>query len=386
MSTAAAPASRRGKYLLPVLGTGAAVCAGLQYQYGQGDDFFDFRFVTDKKPNDLAEFYGSEDFMEIFCIFPFVVEFMMKNGEFQADAVPGYDQTVNTFGFGGKGGMEVSMAFDEGEIDTTGDGKPDTIAYFNKRERFKDWAPFLPKYMEVVFWDLTQNFGYTQRADGTCEVYHHGETFYGPFPIRFIFTMHAAYVAWATKRYIQRPEFGDIDKADENHHDRRNIPKDVFNEFLDGLISGVEKTKAENESKGLNTAKQEETLKELKAATKNRKLKTYATVYSAGKDAAPHKVQVETDDPKVQAAIRAAMGSKDKEGGEALSRMLSASEVMMKDLKKQQELEANSSMPKGPEPLKKKIIRRQSSLLALEHIEGVAGKRAAAPGREAPKP
>ena len=48
-------------------------------------------------------------------------------------------------------------------------------------------------------------------------------------------------------------------------------------------------------------------------------------------------MQVETDDPKVQAAIRAAMGSKDKEGGEALSRMLSASEVMMKDLKKQQE-------------------------------------------------
>lgn len=240
MSTVApARSTLRSKLTSPVvLGTAAATIGGLQYWLGKGDDFFDFRFVTDKKPNDLAEFYGSEDFMEIFCIFPFVVEFMMKNGEFQADAVPGYDQTVNTFGFGGRGGMEVSMAFDEGEIDTTGDGKPDTIAYFNKRERFKDWAPFLPKYMEVVFWDLTQNFGYTQRADGTCEVYHHGETFYGPFPIRIVFTLHAAYVAWATKRYIQRPEFGDLDKADQNHHDRRNIPKDVFNEFLEGLTSG----------------------------------------------------------------------------------------------------------------------------------------------------
>jgi hypothetical protein len=162
-----------------------------------------------------------------FCIFPFVVEFMMKNGEFAADAMPGYDQTVNTFGFGGPGGMEVSMAFDEGEIDTTGDGQADTVAYFNKRERFKDWAPFMPKYMNVVFWDLTQNFGYHRKADGTCEVYHHGETFYGPFPIRLIFTCHAYYVAWATERYIQRPDFGNRDKTDDLHELRKTIPIEV---------------------------------------------------------------------------------------------------------------------------------------------------------------
>ena len=32
--------------------------------------------------NDLAEFYGNEDFMEIFCVLPFMVDFMMRSGTF----------------------------------------------------------------------------------------------------------------------------------------------------------------------------------------------------------------------------------------------------------------------------------------------------------------
>merc|ERR1712087_567219 len=97
-------------------------CGVMQYYFGSADNFFDFRFTTKKNANDLAEFYGSEDFMEIFCIFPFVVEFMMKNGEFASDAAHGgWDQTVNTFVIAGPGMMQVSMAFTE-QADEEDDG------------------------------------------------------------------------------------------------------------------------------------------------------------------------------------------------------------------------------------------------------------------------
>merc|ERR1719201_1153641 len=53
---------------------------GLQWAYGTGADFFDNRFVTTSSTaaNDIADFYGCEDFMQIFCVFPFVEHLMMR--------------------------------------------------------------------------------------------------------------------------------------------------------------------------------------------------------------------------------------------------------------------------------------------------------------------
>jgi hypothetical protein len=47
-----------------LLGIGAA-----QYYFGRADDIFEHKFITSKKPEDLADFYGTEDFMEVFCVF-----------------------------------------------------------------------------------------------------------------------------------------------------------------------------------------------------------------------------------------------------------------------------------------------------------------------------
>ena len=41
-----------------------------------------------------------------------------------------------------------------------------------------------PKKQQALFgytlWEMVQNFGYCQREDGTCEVYHYGQKWSGP--------------------------------------------------------------------------------------------------------------------------------------------------------------------------------------------------------------
>ena len=48
---------------LPLLGGVAVASAIGQYYYGDQPDFYDYRFICDKDPDDLADFYGSENFM-----------------------------------------------------------------------------------------------------------------------------------------------------------------------------------------------------------------------------------------------------------------------------------------------------------------------------------
>ena len=144
----------------------------MQWFFGSAEDFFDHRFVTTKKPDDLADFYGTEDFMQLYCVFPFMERLMMRGSYFDDDGV------VHTYGISGD--MLVAMEFSDREAN---DG---TTAHFNKRERFTDKAP----WGVGLWWDMVQNFGFTQRKDGKCEVYHHGEYFYGPWPVRVVFYLH----------------------------------------------------------------------------------------------------------------------------------------------------------------------------------------------------
>jgi len=269
----------------------------------------------------------------------------MKNGEFASDAAHGgWDQTVNTFGIGGPGMMQVSMAFTE----QADEEDEDVIAYFNKRERFQDWAPFLPEYMQVCFWDLTQNFGYTKKKDGTCEVYHSGEYFFGPWPIRLVFTAHAAYVAWAARRFIESDSFGNPDRLEEAELQRKNIPKQVFGEFLVGLSAALE------EQKGKITPQQEATLNTLKEASRNTKLRSYASVI--GTPDVPSRLQLEVSDPQVEQAIRAALAQLNQGDSRAAGAQL---ELL---LTKAQTGGLQRQTTAGAEALKRKIIRRQSTL------------------------
>jgi hypothetical protein len=53
-------------------------CGFGQACFGASDDYYRYSFITDKDPDDLATFYGSEDFMEIFCVLPFMGTLMMQ--------------------------------------------------------------------------------------------------------------------------------------------------------------------------------------------------------------------------------------------------------------------------------------------------------------------
>jgi hypothetical protein len=169
-----------------------------QYYFGHTDNFYDYRFVTDADPADLQDFYGSENFMDIYCVMPFMGTLMMRGGTFDDEGV------VHTTGFPGE--MQVSMVFSdsEEEVDDDDDGSsvsggpPLAIAtdashdgqWFNKRERFKD------VFLGMTMWDMVTNFGFETLPDGRTMVYHHGEYFKGNIPpisllVRLVFSIHA---------------------------------------------------------------------------------------------------------------------------------------------------------------------------------------------------
>lgn len=208
---------------LGVLGLGLGVA---QYTLGDASNVFEHKFITSKKPEDLADFYGTEDFMELFCVFPFMVHFMMRNAEFDDEG------TIHAWGLLGPGELEISIDFDEEETEGT-------LSWFNKRESFRDYAPaFLGGFQ---LWEMTQNFGYHLKDDGTCEVYHHGEKFNGLFPIRLIFDLHSRYVIWATEKYVNSDAFGMEDTETDLEEQRQNIPLHVFKHFVEGLTLELQK-------------------------------------------------------------------------------------------------------------------------------------------------
>lgn len=194
------------------LGVAGGLClAGLHSATGSQNDFFDYRFTANKTAADLATFYGGEEFMELFCIFPFVGSLMMRNGTF--------DEKGNVLTQGLPGTLKVSMVFSEEANEETGD-----IEWFNKRERFRNI------FMGWTCWDMVINFGFQTREDGTVEVYHHGEYFHGNLPVvsqimKLVFTVHARWLAWSTEHHINHYAFADTDEGEEmEEKSRQNMP------------------------------------------------------------------------------------------------------------------------------------------------------------------
>lgn len=162
--------------------------------FGSASDFYEYRFIIkrDIDPDDLASFYGGEEFMEIFCMMPIIGEMMMRGGYFDDEGI------VHTYGFPGE--LLVSMAFTDEEDD---EGK---AAWFNKRERFKDVC------FGTKMWDQVSNFGFHTLPDGKLEVYHTGEYFVGRLPIvslivKLAFQIQGRWVAWATEHYLNHHAF-----------------------------------------------------------------------------------------------------------------------------------------------------------------------------------
>jgi len=292
------------------LGKYAAIAAGLataQYFLGEKEEFFDYRFTTNKKPEDLADFYGTEAFMDIFCVFPFMASFMMRSGTFDEDG------HVHTYGLAGPQALEVSIDFEEVEEDTCGDGVPDTIAWFNKRETFEDKSPLLGG---VTLWHMTQNFGYHRLHTGECEVYHNGEHFEGFFPIRLLFQAHAAYTFWATKKFIESNEFGSEDLEDEADEIRQNIPAYVFTDFIHRLTRDIESLK--NKPCDISmTGQYDETIDKLIGiANDERKSNLAHFTTIRRRDSSLVQVKLTIDDKETKQAVNAALNHIGKAKGE----------------------------------------------------------------------
>jgi len=208
----------------------------MQHYYGHGENFYEYRFLCNHKKDPeyadaLTDFYGNEDFMQIYCVLPFCEQIMMRGSSFDNQGI------CHTWGVAGN--MQVSMDFEEGEGDDCLPDKPDVVGFFNKRERFLDllWTPF----GNITLWDMLVDFGYHKRRDGLVEVYHTGVSFYGPWVIRLLFHVHARYVIWATEQYVNSPHFGDTDNLEKAMHTRENVPGWVMNQFLENVSSDLEK-------------------------------------------------------------------------------------------------------------------------------------------------
>eukprot|EP00947_MAST-08B_sp_MAST-8B-sp1_P003422 g3422.t1 len=176
--------------------------------------------------------------MEIFAILPTMVYLMMRGAQWDEEG------TAHTVGLGsiltgkdeefGRKNMLVSMDFTEEEGDD--EQGEETMISFNKRERFCDNLPFR-RYgnSSFVLWDQVSNFGFQRLDDGTTEVTHSGEYFYGPWIIGLFWRLHARYFVWAVERHVNSPLFGAEDKDEEEAAQRSNIPLFVMKSFLTRL-------------------------------------------------------------------------------------------------------------------------------------------------------
>jgi len=255
-----------------------------------GDDFFEHKFITNKNPDDICDFYSTEDFLQILGIFSFAIHFVLSG--VQWDTNKENTMTVHN-------AMEISFEITEKEEETD-DGEK-VVAFFQKRERFKNFIPFTP----FVMWDQVQCYGYNRLADGRLEVFHRGEYFNGPLPARFLIMLHARYVIWATQKHINSPVFGSGD-LEMNEEQRSNIPMHVVTDFFNRLYMAqqiaIESGKL---AAGTSTENAEKTLKTLKRL-KHSPSQAYINKKSNMKRTVS---QLEMADPESQSVVNAVLAN-----------------------------------------------------------------------------
>jgi hypothetical protein len=198
-----------------VLGGGLALMQGY---FGTSDNFFDGKFITSKEPDELAEFYQAEDLLKLIAMHPIFFNLFMNKVEPDTRTVKedtaflDKDETrfkVNMLG------MDVAFEILQEEEEINGETK---LTSFQRHERFIDYVPFFSDFgMKILLWDQTWNYGFKRLEDGRYEVFHYGEKFYGPWPIRLIVFFHQYYVLWACEKYINGNAFGtdDLDAKEE---------------------------------------------------------------------------------------------------------------------------------------------------------------------------
>jgi len=219
----------------------------MQYIYGEEKNFFRGTFVTGKNPDDLAEFYQAEDLLKIIAIHPILFNFFMNKVETCDEPEEGMELLAEGETQFRVRNLGMDVAFEiiqEEEEDEFGE---DRLKYFNRHERFIDNIPLLPDLglqieIEVMgktfstnlsfqLWDQVWNFGFRALDKDTIEVFHHGEYFSGPWPVRFVVFLHQYYVLWACEKVINGENFGAED-IDAVHEEMANVPLHLFKKFL----------------------------------------------------------------------------------------------------------------------------------------------------------
>lgn len=199
---------------------GLAVGTGIVHaMYGNEDNFYDKRFILECDPDDLADFYGSENFMDLYCVLPFMGTLMMR-GTYFDDEGTAHSQGLPF------GELLVSMVFSDSDED--GDGT-EPGKWFNKRERFKNEC-FGGSY---TMWDMVTNFGFETLPDGRVMVYHHGEHFYGSLPpfsliMSFVFRFHAHLVIKTTEHHLRYYAFRNDTETDEQMESESRHAMPIF--------------------------------------------------------------------------------------------------------------------------------------------------------------
>jgi hypothetical protein len=181
----------------------------MQSYFGTATDFFEYSFETKQPPEKIVDFYSTEEFLQILGVFGFATNFVLAGVVWATDT----DQKNTVWN-----AIEISFDITEREVVDPVTGK-NVVGFFNKRERFKNFVP----WTNILMWDQIQNYGFRRKKDGTIQVIHQGESFYGPWPVRLLVQLHARYVIWATEKHLNSELFGSED-LEAVEHQRENIP------------------------------------------------------------------------------------------------------------------------------------------------------------------
>jgi hypothetical protein len=194
----------------------------LQYFLGTKKDFFYDSFETNKDADAIADFYQAEDLLKIIAMHPFFFGLFMdkvvvgETPEKEQDALLAVGENKMIVK---RLGMEAVFEILEEEEEVDGESQRKT---FKRHERFLDYVPFLADWgFKVLLWDQTWTYGFRRLDNGKLQVYHKGEYFYGPWPIRVLVFFHQRYVLWACEKFINNEAFAnEEDGADERREKR----------------------------------------------------------------------------------------------------------------------------------------------------------------------
>lgn len=182
----------------------------IQQFYGSTTgEFFRYEFPLTVDPRKLADFYGSEEFLKVFCLTPAVENYFVRQAHFMDDGSNACTALNPLHGLPGELVSSINFRERIENFETKeSPSEPDDISFFNKRERFIHqlhvfcMIPSLARY--IILWDQYQNFGFYKLDDGTLKVHHYGESFYGPWPLRLAFVLHGRLVAQNTEQHLQK--------------------------------------------------------------------------------------------------------------------------------------------------------------------------------------